>query len=104
MYIKQIIFYGSEHHFFQGHFPGHPIFPGIFYLREILALLPKEISYQSYTINKAKYLKMQKPNVSLEYDITVLTQDNNGDTSVIAIVKDVNGDIVSKISLSLNKE
>ncbi|MDE9446071.1 hypothetical protein KKJ04_10720 [Xenorhabdus bovienii] len=98
--LNKTCFYGHHHQAFLGHFPGNPLLPGVYYLREILALLPEEITRFSYIVKYAKFIKMVTPDVYLNY--TVLIDENNlGEhIDISSTIQEVDGDIVAKIKIT----
>ena len=96
---------------FQGHFPGHPIYPGVMILEGmaqaggILAFQSMEMSKEEaaqkvvyfMSIDKAKFRAPVKPGDKLEYHISVIK--NKGAIWVLKGEAFVDGKIVSEAEL-----
>ena len=56
-----------EHPAFQGHFPGHPILPGVVLLAEALAAIEAATGQapQEWTISNVKFLRPVQPGTAL---------------------------------------
>ena len=96
---------------FQGHFPGHPIYPGVMILEGlaqaggILAFKSMDISEEEVedkvvyfmSIDKAKFRKPVKPGDKLEYHVSVIK--NRGATWVLRGEAYVDGVLTSEAEL-----
>lgn len=94
--------------FFQGHFPGHPIMPGVLILEAmaqtgaVLALKSGTWDIQSkviyfMSIDKAKFRKPVVPGDQLRFELEVIKQRGNI-TSLKAVAK-VDGKVVAEAEL-----
>jgi 3-hydroxymyristoyl/3-hydroxydecanoyl-(acyl carrier protein) dehydratase len=56
-----------EHPAFEGHFPGHPILPGVVLLAEALAAIEAATGHaqQEWTISNVKFLRPVEPGTAL---------------------------------------
>ncbi|TDI63556.1 MAG: 3-hydroxyacyl-ACP dehydratase FabZ [Alphaproteobacteria bacterium] len=104
--IKNVTF---NEHFFQGHFPGHPVMPGVLII-EALAQTAAAFTMHTLggdaknkvvyfmTINDAKFRRPVKPGDILHLKVTL--EQQRGPVSRFSGVAEVNGKVVSQAKFS----
>ncbi|UWS29915.1 hypothetical protein [Erwinia pyrifoliae] len=95
-------YYNADHPAFCGHFPFRPLLPGVYYFREILAMLPPEIACLPHVIKQAKFIKAVTPDTGLTFLIDRSLPDNTGKSDVVTLVEDLAKNAVAKIHFIFN--
>jgi len=80
--LKNQLVFDKNHDIFKGHFPGHPIVPGVLQIEAIKQIVESYLS-QSIMLTKGeniKFLASINPNITstLECQITMSPETNNG--------------------------
>ncbi len=81
--------FASDHPVFAGHFPGHPIVPGVLLLDWAMAAIEAELGQSLQTLTEAKFHSPATPDdvLTLEFDMGILNirfEIRSGDARKIA--------------------
>ena len=83
----------SNHIVYTGHFPGHPVTPGVIQMQIVHELLEQHLNRKLKLKNmpQCKFLKILNPNETTQIDIHIEYEHQEGIMKIKAIGKDESG-------------
>lgn len=81
-----IICFNSNHIIYNGHFPGHPVTPGVIQMQIVEELVERKLQskYNLISIKQCKFLKIINPETTKLVQVNYKTESHGNKVNVIA--------------------